>query len=396
MKILLVHNSYQQAGGEDIIFEQDKKNLQRAGHDVITYERSNHELKHFSILQRAMLVKNIVWASDTKREFEELLKKESPDVVHVHNTFVMISPSIYSACRNRRIPVVQTLQNYRLMCPGALFFRDGKICEDCVDQSLWHGIRHGCYRDSHLETAGVALMLAWHRRMNTYHDLIDCAVAATEFSRGKFLAAGFDSKKVVVKPNFVDPDPGPRDHIGNYAVFTGRLSVEKGVGTLLEAWAQAGNDRPLKIVGDGPLRESVQNYAEDHRLSNITFTGRLSRDETIAIVKGAQFQIVPSVSYEGFPMVIVEGFACGVPMLCSRLGAMQEIVTDHGTGLLFSPGDAQDLANKVAWAWNHPSELARMGSAARKRYESEFTAEKNYSQLMRIYERTVATYDSRN
>jgi glycosyltransferase involved in cell wall biosynthesis len=396
MKILLVHNSYQQAGGEDIIFEQDKKNLQRAGHDVITYERSNHELEHISILQRAMLVKNIVWDSETKRDFEGLLEKKSPDVVHVHNTFVMISPSIYSACRERRVPVVQTLQNYRLMCPGALFFRDGKVCEDCVDHSLWHGIRHGCYRNSRMETAGVALMLAWHRRMKTYHELIDCAVAATEFSRGKFLAAGFDSQKVVVKPNFVDPDPGPRDRIGDYAVFTGRLSVEKGVATLLEAWAQSRNDQPLKIVGDGPLRESLQTYAAGHGLSNVSFTGRLSRDETIAIVKGAQFQIVPSVSYEGFPMVIAEGFACGVPMICSRLGAMQEIVIDHRTGLHFSPGDAQDLASKIDWAWNHSAELAQMGAAARKQYESEFTAEKNYSQLMQIYERTVATYDSRN
>ncbi len=392
MKILLVHNTYQQAGGEDVVFEQEKRNLQRAGHHVVTYERSNHEMEQFSALQRAMLIKRIVWATDSRQEFAQLLARESPNLVHVHNAFIMISPSIYSACRDQRVPVVQTLQNYRLMCPGALFFRDGKVCEDCVEHSLWRGIRHGCYRSSHVQTAGVALMLAWHRQLKTYQELVDCSVAATEFSRGKFVAAGFDADKIVVKPNFVDQDPGPRKLIGNYAVFTGRLSQEKGVATLLEAWEHVRPDYPLKIVGDGPLRAGLEAEARERGLSNVVFCGRLSRDESIATVKGARFQITPSLWYEGFPMVIVEAFACGVPVLCSRLGGMQEIVADTDTGLHFSPGDAQDLARKVEWAWNHPEELAEMGRTARRKYETDYTAEKNYALLMKIYEHTVTTY----
>jgi glycosyltransferase involved in cell wall biosynthesis len=392
MKILLVHNTYQQAGGEDVVFEQERKNLQRAGHHVATYERSNHEIEQFSALQRATLIKRIVWNSDSRREFAELLARESPDLVHVHNTFIMISPSIYSACREKGVPVVQTLQNYRLMCPGALFFRDGKVCEECVEHSLWRGIRHGCYRDSKLQTAGVALMLAWHRQLKTYHELVDCSVAATEFSRAKFVAAGFDANKIVVKPNFVDQDPGPRQRVGDYAVFAGRLSQEKGVATLVAAWEHVQPDIPLKIVGDGPLRGDLEAQAKKRGLTGITFCGRLSRDETIATVKGARFQITPSLWYEGFPRVIVEAFACGVPVLCSRLGGMQEIVEESSTGLHFNPGDAQDLANKAQWAWNHPAELAEMGRAARRKFETDYTAEKNYARLMEIYEQTVATY----
>jgi glycosyltransferase involved in cell wall biosynthesis len=392
MKILLVHNTYQQAGGEDVVFEQEKRNLQRAGHHVATYERSNHEMEQFSTLQRAMLIKRIVWATDSRQEFAQLLARESPDVVHVHNTFIMISPSIYSACRDQGVPVVQTLQNYRLMCPGALFFRDGRVCEDCVEHSLWRGIQHGCYRGSHVQTAGVALMLAWHRQLKTYQELVDCSVAATEFSRGKFVAAGFDADKIVVKPNFVDQDPGPRKQPGDYAVFAGRLSPEKGVTTLLDAWEHVHRDCTLKIVGDGPLRARLEVQAKERGLANVTFCGRLSREESIATVKGARFQITPSLWYEGFPMVIVEAFACGVPVLCSRLGGMQEIVADAETGLHFNPGDAQDLVRKVEWAWNHPEELVAMGRAARRKYETDYTAEKNYSLLMKIYEHTVATY----
>jgi glycosyltransferase involved in cell wall biosynthesis len=391
MKILLVHNSYQQAGGEDVVFEQEKKALLRAGHSVVTYERSNHEVDELSTWQRAMLLKRIVWASDTRHEFAQLLARENPDVVHVHNTFVMISPSIYSACRDYGVPVVQTLQNYRLLCPGALFFREGKVCEECVEHGLWRGIRHGCYRDSPMETAGVAAMLAVHRHLKTYEDLVDCGIAATEFSRGKFVEAGFREEKIVVKPNFVDPDPGERDEISDSVVFTGRLSQEKGLMTLLEAWESV-RKYPLRIIGDGPLRQRLESQAKQRGLSSITFCGRLSRAETIAAIKRARFQIVPSLWYEGFPMVIAEAFACGVPVVCSRLGGMQEIVEDHRTGLHFAPGDAQDLAQTAEWAWNHPKELLQMGRAARRKYESDYTAEKNYSLLMEIYEQTVATY----
>jgi glycosyltransferase involved in cell wall biosynthesis len=392
MKILLVHNRYQQRGGEDIIFEQDKKNLERSGNIVVTYERSNHEIEDWSIFQRASLIKRIVWSGDTVRRFSSLLCRETPDVVHVHNTFIMVSPSIYSACRTYRVPVVQTLQNYRLMCPGGLFFRDGQICEDCVENGLWSGIRHGCYRNSRTQTAGVALMLAVHRRLKTYEELVNCGVAATEFAREKFIEAGFDPNRIVVKPNFVDPDPGPRTCSDDFVVYAGRLSYEKGLATLFDAWRLLDNKCALKVVGDGPLRKSLETKVNELGVRNVSFCGHLSREQTIAMVKRARFQIVPSVCYENFPMAIVEAFGCGVPVVCSQLGGMKEIVTDKVTGLHFTPGDEQDLARKVEWAWNHPAEVENMGHAARRKYEAEYTAEKNYSLLMQIYEQTASSY----
>jgi glycosyltransferase involved in cell wall biosynthesis len=392
MKILLVHNRYQQRGGEDIVFEQDKKNLERSGNTVVTYERTNHEIENWSIFKRASLIKQIVWSGDTVRDFSSLLCRETPDVVHVHNTFIMVSPSIYSACRKYRVPVVQTLQNYRLMCPGGLFFRNGQICEDCVENGLWTGIRHGCYRNSQTQTAGVALMLAVHRHLKTYEDLMNCGIAATEFARGKFIEAGFDPNRIVVKPNFVDPDPGPRTCSDDYVVYAGRLSHEKGLTTLFGAWKLLDNKCALKVVGDGPLRESLEAKVNELGLRNVSFCGHLSREKTIAVVKRARFQIVPSVCYENFPMAIVEAFGCGVPIVCSKLGGMKEIVTDKVTGLHFTPSDEQDLAQKVEWAWNHPAEVENIGHAARRKYEIEYTAEKNYSRLMQIYEQTAASY----
>lgn len=392
MKILLVHNRYQQRGGEDIVFEQDKENLERYGNTVLIYERSNHEIESWSIFKRASLIKHVVWSSDTVKDISSLLCREKPDVVHVHNTFIMVSPSIYSACRKHRVPVVQTLQNYRLMCPGGLFFRNGQVCEDCVENGLWTGVRHGCYRNSQTQTAEVALMLAVHRHLKTYEELVSCGVAATEFTRGKFIQAGFNPQRIVVKPNFVDPDPGPRTCSDDYVVYTGRLSYEKGLGTLLGAWKLLGNECALKVVGDGPLRKSLEAKVNELGLRKVSFCGHLSREQTIAMVKRARFQIVPSVCYENFPMAIVEAFGCGVAVVCSKLGGMKEIVKDNATGLHFAPGDEQDLAQKVQWAWNHPTELENMGRAARRKYEAEYTAEKNYSRLMQIYEQTAASY----
>src|SRR5450631_595192 len=329
MKIILVHNEYQQPGGEEIVFEQERKLLERAGHDVMVYRRSNNEIGNLTALERLTLAKRAVWATDTRRDFAQLLARESPDLVHVHNTFVMISPSIYSACREQSVPVVQTIHNFRLLCPAATFFRNGKVCEDCVEHGLWHGLSHGCYRDSRLATASVVLMLAWHRHSRTWTEIVDCYIALTEFARDKFVAAGLPADKVVVKPNFVDPDPGPRQGGGEYALFAGRLSQEKGLYTLLQAWEQLPRHYALKIAGDGPERKDLEARVHCRGLSAITFCGYLSRQEVITAVKGARFLILPSECYENFPMSIAESFACGTPVVCSRLGAMQEIVTDN-------------------------------------------------------------------
>jgi glycosyltransferase involved in cell wall biosynthesis len=390
MRIVLVHNTYRHEGGEDVVFQSEKQLLERAGHTVIPYVRSNMELRHASLVDRIGIASRMIWSQQARQSFAAILDAECPDLVHVHNTFMVISPSIYSACSERVIPVVQTLHNFRLLCPAYSFFRDGNVCEECVSHSLFRSVLHGCYRNSRKATGAVALMLAVHRALGTWQASVTRYIALTDFAKKKFVAAGFPPEKFVVKPNFADPDPGERLSAGEYALFIGRIDETKGTRVLLDAWKKLPVTYPLQVVGDGPDRPGMEARARELQLSEVTFCGRLSRSAAVEMVKGARFTIAPSTWYEGFPMCLVESFACGTPVLCSRLGGMSEIVDDRVTGLHFNPNDPQDLAEKVEWAWNHPSELAKMGRAARRKYEADYTPEKNYSQLMEIYEQAIA------
>lgn len=389
MKILLVHNTYQQSGGEDVVFGQERQLLERAGHHVLTYCRSNLEISAYSAPKRLALAARMVWAKDTRREIASLLHKQKPDLVHVHNTFLVVSPSIYSACKKVHTPVVQTLHNYRLLCPAAVFFRSGRVCEECLDHSLWRGVVHGCYHHSRTETSAVALMLTGHRWLGTWTKMVDCFIALTGFCRQKFIEGGIPAGKIAVKPNFVYTDPGCRARRGHYALSVGRLSPEKSTITLLRAWQRLQMRIPLHIIGTGPERGFLEAEAKKMKLPDVCFHGELPRQEVIASLKAARFLVFTSEWYETFGMTIIEAFACGVPVICSRLGAMQEIVADRRTGLHSSPGDPDDLAKKVEWAWAHPHDMEEMGHEARKEYEAKYTAEKNYRLLMEIYQRVI-------
>jgi glycosyltransferase involved in cell wall biosynthesis len=391
MKILLVHNTYQQPGGEDVVFEQECRLLRQHGHEVVTYCRSNHEIEQLSMFERAALVTRMISADDSKDDIRKILDAFQPDIVHAHNTFMMISPSVYEACGEAHVPVLQTLQNYRLLCPAALLFRDGHVCEECTAHGLLRSIWHGCYRGSRPTTAAVAVMLKTHRKRRTWTDAVTGYVVATEFARQKFIDGGLPAEKIYVKPNFVDPDPGERSAPGDYALFDVRLSAEKGLSTLLDAWRRLGTSIPLVIAGDGPLRADLEAGAAKSNLRQLTFRGRLDANQTRAAMKQARFLVLPSLWYEGFPMVMAESLACGTPVVGSRLGAMQEIITDGRTGLHFTTGDPVDLTEKVEWAWNHPTELAAMGREARRDYEALYTPEVNYSLLMSIYEQVIKT-----
>jgi len=394
MKIVLVHNSYLEQGGEDVVFWQERDLLRSAGHEVIEYQRDNHEMQSYSALQRLTLITRIVWSSDSHREFSSLLREKRPDVVHVHNTFPLISPSILWACQEQKVPVVHTLHNYRLMCPGANFIRDGRPCEDCVQGNIWQSVAHGCYRDSRSQTAAVALMLSVHRARKTWTEAVDRYIVLTEFARSRFVNGGLPAEKITVKGNCVDPDPGPRsgNDLGEYALFVGRVSIEKGTPTLLNAWRKLPREMPLCVVGDGPARAELESEAAAQGLSNVKFLGRLSREEVIAAMKGARFVVFPSQLYENLPLTIIEAFACGVPVLASKLGAMSEIVVEGRTGLFFEPGNADDLARVMLSAWNQPELLRKLGKQARQEYENKYTAAVNYQQLMKIYHQVITNY----
>lgn len=383
MKILLAHNTYQLPGGEDVVFARERDLLRAHGHTVEEYERSNHEIDQLPTLQKLQMPARVVWNGASRDDFEKRLSKFRPDVVHVHNTFMMISPAIYSACRRFGVPIVQTLHNYRLLCPSAVFFRNGKPCHDC-ESHLGHSVVHGCYRDSRLATLPVTAMLAWHRAAGTYHDLVDRYIALTQFSRNNFLRAGFAPERIMVKSNFVDPDPGERSSDGAYALYVGRISPEKGLRTILAAWRGLPESIPLRLAGTGPLVEELQKEASAIG-PHIQYLGQISSARVLEELKGARFLVFSSELYENFPLTLCEAFACGVPVLASDIGATKEIVTHGQTGLHFRTGDAADLADKVVYAWRQREQMRQLGRLARAEFEARYTAKLNYRRLMEIY-----------
>jgi glycosyltransferase involved in cell wall biosynthesis len=392
LSIISVHNHYLTAGGEDQVFESEARLLRERGHEVRQIEEQNSYPD--GVAKKISMAADCVWSRRWYREFRALLEKARPDVVHVHNFFPRFSPSIYYACRDRRIPIVQTLHNYRLLCAGAELYRDGKVCEECLDHGVLRGVQHGCYQGSRLGTAVLTVMVDVHRRARTWSDLVNCYIALTEFSRSKLIAGGLPAERIRVKPNFVLPDPGAKRALGEYGLFVGRLVKSKGVETLLNA-AQAASSVPLQIVGDGPCRELIENRKQAGELSSLTYRGRLPRSETLGAMKGARFLVFPSEWYEGFPVTIAEAFACALPVVGSRLGAMQEIIADGITGLHFNAGDADDLQRKMQWAWEHPAEMQEMGKRARLEFEKKYTAERNIAMLEEIYESAMASSGKR-
>ena len=388
-KIIIVHNSYQYAGGEDLVFASEAALLRRSGHHVLEYHRSNSEIHRSGALEKAALPARMIWAGDAVQDLKKLVEREKPDIVHFHNTFLMISPAALRSCHALGVPVVQTLHNYRVLCPAATFFRNGRTCEACLNKSLpWPGVWHACYRQSRLQTAGVAAMLTVHRWLKTWQEKVDVYIALSEFARRKFIEGGLPPERIVVKPNFVYPDPGMREGSGSYALFAGRLSEEKGVRTLLKAWQRLPGIE-LRIAGAGPLLDEARAFVEMHQLKHVAVVGGQSHEEVLNLLKGAQFLVFPSQCYENLPVSVVEAFACGLPVVGSRLGATAEVVEEGRTGLLFDPGNAQDLAAKIGFAVSDPEALRRMGENARRVYEERYGPAKNYQMLSDIYHSAI-------
>jgi glycosyltransferase involved in cell wall biosynthesis len=391
MKILAVHNYYQLGGGEDTAYEHEIALLRRHGHEVITHERSNKETGALSSVHKAGLAINTIWSQSSNQEIAEILSREKPDLVHFHNTHLMISPSAYYACKDAGVPVVQSLDNPRLICPAATLYRDGHVCHDCVGKTPpWPGVVHACYRGSRAQTAVVAAMLTAHRILGSWQNLVDRYLVATDFYRALFIEGGLPEEKLLLKRHFVDPDPGLRsDTAGGYALFVGRLDPEKGIRLMLEAWRPL-SDIPLKIRGDGPLLNEVQ--AASAANANITLIPRLPADELTALIKGARFLLWPSQGhYETFGFVAAEAFACGVPVIASNAGVMSELVQHQKNGLLFEQESPADLVSKVRWAWDHGKEMAALGRQSRIDYETRYSADATYPQLMAAYESALAS-----
>jgi glycosyltransferase involved in cell wall biosynthesis len=377
----MAHNFYQQRGGEDKCFWAESELLRGNGQELLTYTVHNDAIDQMSGLEAARAA---VWNRDSYNELSRLVRSEKPEVVHFHNTFPLMSPAAFWAARSHGCAVVATLHNYRILCPAGTLARDGRVCEDCVGRPVpWPAVAHGCYRDSRAASAAVASSSFAHRILRTWGRKVDTFIALTEFARRKFIEGGLPAGKIHLKPNFVHPDPGPGEASRNYALFVGRISPEKGIDTLLAAWNKLAEGIPLRIVGTGPLSPRVESASSQS--DAIEFLDHKSASDVMDLIAGAQFLVVPSIWYETFGLVIVDAFAKAQPVIASRLGAMTELVQDGHTGLLFEPGNPDDLAAKVMWAIGHPAEMRVMGQNARGAYLKNYTAQGNYDRLMEIY-----------
>lgn len=390
MRILLCHNFYREPGGEDQVFADEAWLLESQGHEVIRYTRSNDDLESMGRWEAA---RRTLWNRQTVDEMRRLIRQKQPEVLHCHNTFPLLSPSIYTAANAAGVPVVQTLHNYRLLCPSALFLRDGRPCEDCLGKLLaWPGIVHRCYRRNRSATAVVAAMLAVHRWRGTWVRGVRQFIALSEFSRRKFIQGGLPAQRLAVKANFMRHDPGCGSGQGDYVIFVGRLAAEKGLETLLAAWRRLRKPLLLKIVGDGPLASQVQAAAASN--AGIEYLGRRSADEVLALLGEAQCLLLPSLCYENCPKTLIEAYAKGTPVVASRLGAVQEMVEHGRTGMLFEAGSADDLARSIEGVTATNTGLQAMRQAARNCYEQKYSTSGNYAALMDIYQRALGLHEA--
>ncbi|MFC4455912.1 glycosyltransferase family 4 protein [Deinococcus sonorensis] len=385
MNVLLVHNTYQQPGGEDQVFAAEQENLRRHGLNIHTYSVSNDSIQGHNQLQVAA---QTLWNRQQAGHLARLVQDHGIEVVHFHNTFPLISPAAYWAVRRAGAAAVQTLHNFRLSCAPSTLYRVhadgvGRVCEECLGKRVAVGaVQHRCYRDSRAGSAVVAAMQATHWTIGSYRRQVDAYIALTDFGRDKMVQAGLDRASVRVKPNFLAHDPGLGAGDGGYALYVGRLTREKGVLTLLEAWREVSRELPLKIVGDGPLLEDVQQLAAG--IPGVEVLGRRSSEEVAALMGRATLLTVTSEWYETFTLVSIEAAAAGVPVLASRIGVLTSVVEDGVSGLHFRPGDPRDLAAQVR-RLQDPALRAQLSRQARARFLERYTADINFEQQLDIY-----------
>ena len=388
MRILIGHNYYQIPGGEDAVARSEMNMLKSFGHEVIAYERHNNEIGRFDPIRKAAHFVSLAHNGNSYRQLRALLREKRPEIAHFHNIYYMMTPSVYRACRDEGVPVVQSLHNYRMMCSNALLFRNGHVCEDCLEKNIWEGVRHRCFRDSAMMTAMMAFNLDRLWKKGVWVNDVDRYIVAAEFTRRKYMDRGIPVEKISYKPHFIDAQINRREKDAGYALYLGRLSQEKGVDTLLEAW-QSLKDIPLKIVGTGPMEAKLKDCVVEKGLTNVEFLGFLKEKQCLDILSEATALVIPSVCYENFPRVVVESFACGVPVVASRLGSLQELIEDGETGLLFEPGNPQSLTSAVRRCFENRLKTMQMGHNARGVFEDKYTMQANHKRLLEIYQDVI-------
>ena len=375
MKILVAHNRYLYRGGEDTVVDAEVNLLRQHGHQVWVYSRDNTEIQYLTPFEAA---KTSLWSRQTAQELQKIHQQFSPDLIHAHNIFPLISPSIYDVAKKLRIPVVQTLHNFRLVCPQAMLLREGKHCEACVGKLPWRAVIHRCYRQSMSQTALTSTMLTLQRLKGVWDKQISLFIVLNQLCREIFARGGLPMDKLRIKPNFVESHREPQWQHRRGGLFIGRLSAEKGIDVLINAL----NKLPTHVIdvfGKGPLQALVEASPR------LRYGGFQSSDILHQKLNEAAYLVMPSTGVESFGLVAIEAFACGTPVIATRHGGLRELIHHGQNGLLVPPNDASALASAIAYAESHPNHMRRMGMAARKNYLTSYTPERNYEQLIQIY-----------
>jgi len=388
MKILLCHNHYQQPGGEQLAVEGLEGLLRSKGHQVIPYYENNAAIAGYSLWDKFQFLANTVYSRKTYRAVRGIVEDQRPEVAHVHNVFPLISPSIYCALRDAGVPIVQTVHNFRLMCPNGLFYTRGMVCERCKLGNTVHAIRRRCYRHSYVFSALYAFAITWHRKVGTF-EAIDRFIALTGFSARKLVEGGLAPwEKIAVLGNFVAeplPAPGSFSSRDPYVVYLGRLSPEKGVEILLQAMSTLPHLR-LKILGDGPLAETMSSFVRRQRMSNIEFLGYVVGPAKLDLIRRALASVMPSTCYENFPLAVIESLSLGTPVVVSDTGSLPYVLENGQSGLVFRSGDSHDLASKLDYLASYPEEALIMGQKGLHEIRQKYCASAHYEGLMRVYQ----------
>lgn len=395
MKVLIIHNYYGSTApsGENKVVDAEIGMLKQRGHQVELFSRHSDDLHNGGVTKLVKAAVSTPWSVESAIRIRKVVKEFRPDIIHAHNTFPLISPSVFHAvATGNGAATVITLHNYRLLCPAAIPMRSGVVCQECIEtRSVWPALRHRCYRSSLFATAPLAANVALHRAIGTWQRKVDAFIALSSFQRDLVSQGGIPTERIHVRPNFVEGSAQPTriTDRSNQVLFVGRLSQEKGVHTLIEAWEKLGGAAPeLLIIGDGPCKWDLVKQASG---LPIRFLGQASKEFVSKAMESCKLLVLPSEWYETFGLVVAEAMARGTPAIVSDLGALPEIVDDGVNGLIFPAGDSLSLSKKVTAALDNVNLLQTMSANARATYDTKYSIEAGYLSLLKVYEQALAS-----
>jgi glycosyltransferase involved in cell wall biosynthesis len=384
MKILQIHNFYKNKGGECAVVHAEKRLLEQHGHTVMRFSKDSADISNYSLAKKTISLLQTPYSFHARRQLSTLIRDHRPDVAHVHNVYPLVTPSIFHALKQHNIPVVQTIHNFRMLCPNGLFFTKGQICESCTTNGFIAAIKNKCMHDSYVISAlyGSALWLAWQTGNFPYN--IDRYIVLNNFTAKELVNGGVPIDRITIGKNFVDSVANEPFRKERYILYIGRLSREKGIMTLLNALRPEHN-LALKIAGTGPLQDEIVKYAANNPLQKIELLGFVSGAKKEDLLQKAICAIVPSECYENAPLSIIESLANGTPVIASRIGGIPDMINDGKIGLLFTPGDVSELSKAISVLANNPAIASKMATTALSYAKANYAPEQHYQHLLKTY-----------